>query len=70
MKSDLVDLTVCLHHETKPGNAEVGALLVSDDGDKSQAVWLPKSQVAVEPASGGAIVVTLPEWLAHDKGLI
>ena len=70
MKSDLVDLTMCLHHETTPDDAEAGALLVSDDGDKAKAVWLPKSQVEVAPAPRGTVVVTMPEWLALDKRLI
>ena len=70
MKSDLVDVTVCLHHETKQGMAEAGGILVSDDGDRSKAVWLPKSQVEVEFAARDSVIVTMPEWLAHDKGLI
>jgi hypothetical protein len=63
-KSDLLDLTVQLHHETAK------AILVSDDGDKEHAVWLPLSQCEVERKAGGIIVVTLPEWLATDKGLV
>jgi|JI9StandDraft_1071089.scaffolds.fasta_scaffold875472_2 hypothetical protein len=66
--SDLLDLTMQLHAETN------GAILVSDDGDKAGAVWLPKSQIEYEVrerGSGAALVeVTMPEWLALDKGLI
>lgn len=67
MKSDLVDLTLQLHAETTK------AVLVSDDGDKKRAVWLPKSQIEIErePKSvRGLIVATMPEWLAVDKGLV
>jgi hypothetical protein len=32
-RSDLFDVTVHLHHETRPAEAEAGAILVSDDGD-------------------------------------
>lgn len=63
-KSDLLDITVQLHHETPK------AILVSDDGDKDKAVWLPFSQCEVERKSGGIVIVTLPEWLATDKGLV
>ena len=59
MKSDLIDCAVQLHHETEK------AWLVSDDGERDHAVWIPKSQA--ELADG---VLTLPEWLATDKGLI
>lgn len=63
MRSDVVDINVHLHHETGK------AVLVSDTGDKADAVWLPLSQVEIEP-EGATHVVTLPEWLATEKGLI
>jgi len=65
MKSDLVDVAVLRIAETEK------AILVSDDGEREGAVWLPKSQVEIE--NGGLanhVTVTLPEWLARDKGLI
>ena len=70
MKSNLVDLTVQVHVETAK------AVLVSDDGDKEKAVWLPLSQIEIEyrpsmkERGNGLAVITLPEWLAKDKGLI
>lgn len=64
MKSDLVDLTVQIHMTTER------AILVSDDGDDEKAVWLPLSQIEVERQSGGFATVTVPEWLAKNKGLI
>ena len=64
MKSDLIDVTVQLHHETDK------AILVSDDGDRGNAVWLPLSQCEIQKQRGGVVIVTLPEWLALDKGLI
>lgn len=62
-KSDLVDLTMQLHAETDK------AILVSDDGDKAKAVWLPKSQIEFEQ-KGPIVEVTMPSWLATDKGLV
>lgn len=62
--SDLVDLTMQLHHETSK------AILVSDDGDKEHAVWLPLSQIEFERKKSGLVEVTLPEWLALEKELI
>lgn len=63
-KSDLVDLTMHLHAATER------AIRVSDTGEEEKAVWLPLSQVEVLKRPGGIVVVTLPEWLAHEKGLI
>lgn len=64
MRTKLVDLTLHLHHETH------SALLVSDDGDRDQAVWLPKSQVEVNETRGAIIEITCPEWLATKEGLV
>lgn len=61
--SDLIDLEMHLHHATER------AVLVSDDGDKAKAVWLPLSQVEVAPRTGATVTVTCPEWLAIEKGL-
>jgi hypothetical protein len=78
--SDLVDLTMCLHAESKRGQKEQGAIRVSSDGDDAKAQWLPKSQCEFVPTGnrqrskqGPAVeivTVTLPEWLAKEKGLI
>lgn len=67
--SDIIDLTLQRHAQTKL------AILVSDDGKEKSAVWLPLSQIEVAPVPGtggskGLVLVTLPEWLATDKGLI
>jgi hypothetical protein len=63
MKSDLVDIEVQIHHRTGK------AVLVSDDGDREKAVWLPLAQIEVE-RFGSHHTVTMPEWLAVEKGLI
>lgn len=62
-KSDIIDVSVMLHHETEK------AWLVSDDGEKDNGVWIPKSQAELEK-DGNIYVLSLPEWLAKDKGLI
>jgi hypothetical protein len=64
-RSDLIDLTLQLHHETER------AILVSDDGSPDGAVWLAKSLIEFSPVRDGRIVeVTLPEWLATERGLV
>lgn len=57
MKSNLIDLPAELRHETPL------AWLICTDGENR--VWIPKS--AAEFADG---VLTLPEPLALEKGLI
>lgn len=63
-RSDLVDLTLQLHADTPR------AILVSDDGDSANAVWLPKSQIEFETKASGIVEVTCPEWLAIERGLV
>lgn len=64
MKSDLIDLDVQVLHQTD--KAAMVTLDVPDNG-----VWLPKSQIELnETGIAGIMTVTLPEWLALDKGLI
>ena len=67
MKSDLHDLTLHLHHETEK------AVLVSDDGVRSRAVWLPKARIEIDRCAGpgrAIVLVTLPESLAIERGLV
>ena len=66
-RSDLIDLAVRVHHET---HGPRSAWLVSTDGKRQNAVWVPKSQAELEPADDGLAKLTLPKWLAIDKGLV
>jgi len=64
-KSEIVDVSMHIHVETSK------AILASDDGDKEKAVWLPKSQVEIDrPTKASDAIITMPEWLAKEKGLI
>jgi hypothetical protein len=67
-RHDQIDISVVLHAD--PTSAL--AILVSDDGDEDNAVWLPRSQIEYDEKArkGDVITVTLHEWLAKDKGLI
>jgi hypothetical protein len=66
LNKQLYDIRVQLHRETDK------AVLVSETGDKEQAVWLPRSQIECVEVDGkpGLLDVTMPEWLAQEKGLI
>lgn len=62
----LTDLLLHIHQETQR------AWLVSITGAHDAAVWLPKSEVEVERRPGHPHLadVTLPEWLATERGLV
>lgn len=65
MNKKLIDLTLNVHLKTEK------AILASDDGDKEKAVWLPLSQIEMESTKNDDIFeVTMPEWLAKEKGLV
>lgn len=65
MKSDLQDVEVTVHHRTEK------AILVSLDGDKENAVWVPLSQCEIERKGETRVyILTAPEWLLVDKGLV
>lgn len=64
MKSDIIDVSVQLMNETA---AAVRVTTSTPD----EGVWLPRSLIEIEPADrGGLHIVSMPEWLALQKGLI
>jgi len=64
--NELIDLTMIVHRETDK------AILASDSGDPDDAVWLAKSQIEIvqETTHTSVRTITLPEWIAVEKGLI
>jgi hypothetical protein len=47
------------------------AYLVSDDGEEKNGKWLPRREVTCVRRPRSTIVdVTMPEWLAIDRGLV
>lgn len=63
VKSDLVDLL--LHYRSeKPLALAVSQL------DSQEWIWLPKSQIEFVRKPQGQVSVTMPQWLAKDKGLV
>lgn len=63
MKSNVMDIEVIISHMTDR------AVLVKEY-EQDSGTWLPLSQVEVDGDVGEYGVVTIPEWLALDKGLI
>lgn len=60
----IIDIDVQVLHQT------ANAYLVTQDVSKN-GVWLPKSQIEIEETQvKGIWCVSLPEWLALEKGMI
>ncbi len=66
--SDLQDFTLILKYEKPTAIAVVDPAKPSLNNGKW--IWLPKSQVEFERGRGASVVVTMPEWLAVDKGFV
>ena len=62
--SELIEIEMQMHSSTQK------AILVSDDGNDDNAVWLPLSQIQTRQKGGARMIVTMPEWLATKEGLI
>lgn len=61
--SEFLDTTVEIHQETDR------AILASEDGDEGSAVWLPLSQIEINARRGSVADISVPGWLAEERGL-
>ncbi len=69
MKSDLVDIACEIRSNIASKQAIAiadGTMEKSEHGEREKWFWLPRSQVEINPDG----TVTIPEWLAIDKGLV
>ena len=69
MKSNIIDIEGWQYHAT-----DKAILFWTDETSREMAVWLPRSKIEVEEhhvsGTAGDVTITLPEWLALDKGLV
>lgn len=63
-RSNLIDVELNLIMQTDK------AIRVGDSTDPSEGVWLPKSQIEFVERGCSIVEVTMPEWLALEKGFI
>jgi hypothetical protein len=63
-RSDVIDIEVHVHVTTER------SVLVSETGDRDAAEWLPLSQIEVEMTGPSTATISLPEWLAQERGLV
>lgn len=69
-KSDIVDVVVEMRDDSPHRQAIAVFDGEKDKNDKEVWVWLPRSQIEVDKLEGRSVTISLPEWLAMDKGLI
>lgn len=62
-RSHILDLEVQVHAQSER------AVKVSADGEEANAVWLPLSQIEIAMKRNGLAEVSMPAWLAVEKGL-
>jgi hypothetical protein len=60
---DLVEVTGEIYAETEK------AIMFSDDGERGNAVWLPRSQIEIHQ-EGEKVTIVMPEWLAKEKEFV
>ena len=65
MKADLVDLTLHVVCRSRSGKA-----LQVYDASPDEKVWLPISEIETEPLRDDLAIITMPRWIAREKGLI
>jgi hypothetical protein len=64
MKSNVIDIDGAIEARTEKA-------VLFHTGNKEESAWLALSQIEIEETGfGGIVTVTLPEWLALEKGLI
>lgn len=73
MKSDLIDISVMLRHETQYAYLVADGRTEIKKGDTAPSelrIWVPKSQCELDIVGKSSGILTLPEWLALEKGFI
>jgi len=66
MKSNLIDIECRLLVITD----KAICVTMDDDVESPEKIWLPKSQIEFENSGIMLVEVTLPEWLAIEKGMV
>jgi hypothetical protein len=67
LKSDEDEYYFEILYDTMPDDPANGAIRVFDGISKC---LLPKSEIKIEQLKGRDAKITIPEWLAKDRGII
>lgn len=69
-RSDLLDLDLILRND----RPRTKAIAVTREGNAEDWIWLPRSQIEYEHKGlgpeGNRVRVSLPRWLAKERGLV
>jgi hypothetical protein len=67
MRPNIIDIDGAIEAETPKA-------VLFHTGNKEEAAWLARSQIEIDETGfagfAGIVTVSLPEWLALEKGLI
>lgn len=65
-RSDLIEVACKIVRRTDKAVGVTDGTIDMDLDGKDKIVWLPKSQIEINDDG----TITMPEWLAKEKGLI
>lgn len=63
-RKTLISFTLNIFYETEK------AIRVGETTDPSEGFWLPKSKIEYAETGANIVEVTMPEWLAEEKGIL
>lgn len=71
--AELCDVDCYFRRETEKGVAVADGTKFVDPKTKEHKekwFWLPRSLIEIEQKKGDHVVITMPRWLAEEKGLV
>ena len=69
-KSNIVDITCMIVSEREKAVAITDGTTEEYNGRERQKwFWLPRSEIEIE-SDGDAYIISMPDWLAMEKGLV
>ena len=72
-KNELVDIDCYLRRESEKAVAVADGSMMIDPKTKEEKekwFWLPLSLIEIDRKKGDHVIVTMPRWLAEEKGLV
>jgi hypothetical protein len=70
-RSSLIDIDVQIMDEREKAIAVAdGSIEATERGERIKWFWLPRSQIEIISRDENDATITLPRWLAEEKGLV
>lgn len=70
-QTQLIDVA-CKIMQERPASIAVadGTMEMHEGRERLKWFWLPRSQIEIDKQPDGSAIVTMPEWLTIEKGLV